>query len=141
MSINAYLPCFKCGKIIRNVFVEADNQPDEGTEFRTEGHYGSTFWDSFDGEELVLNICDNCLRAHTERLGQQKRYMPVRCQGMVGFGQVAVERPLVAYTGNPDNTDFVVSVDSLGEDLDDVKVEWVDDIADRREDLKVNFPR
>jgi hypothetical protein len=67
--------------------------------------------------------------------------MPVRCQGMVGFGQVAVERPLVAYTGNPDNTDFVVSVDSLGEELDDVKVEWVDDIADRKEDLKVNFPR
>jgi hypothetical protein len=47
---------------MENVCVEADNQPYQGTEFRTEGHYGSTFWDSFDGEELVLNICDKCLR-------------------------------------------------------------------------------
>jgi hypothetical protein len=136
MSINAYLPCFKCGKILENVFVECDNQPYSGTEFRTEGHYGSTFWDSFDGEDLVLNICDDCLREYSKRLGQQKRYLPVRCKGMVGFGRVAVERPLVAYTGNPDNTEFVVDVDSLGEELDDVEVEWVDDISERRAHLQ-----
>lgn len=140
MSFYAYLPCFTCGKILENVCVDSDNQPHAGTEFRTEGHYGSTFWDSFDGEELVLNVCDDCLRAHTERLGQQKRYMPVRCQGMVGFGHVAVERPLVAFTGNPDDTCFNVDVDALGEDHDDITVEWVDDIAERRADLEGRTP-
>ncbi len=71
------LPCFKCGKSLPHVFegvtrppgLEAGgNQPYGGTEFRTQGHYGSTFWDSLDGEELVLNICDDCLRAHIDRL-------------------------------------------------------------------------
>jgi len=135
MSTNAYLPCFTCGKILPNVLADCDNQPYGCTEFRTEGHYGSTFWDSFDGEELVLNVCDDCLRKHTDRLGQQKRYLPVRCQGMAGFGQVPVERPLVAYTGNPDDASFTVSVESLGEDLEGVEVEWVDDIAERKADL------
>ena len=84
----------------------------------------------------MLNICDDCLRAHTERLGQQKRYLPVRCRGMVGFGRVEVNRPLVAYTGNPDDTCFNVDVESLGEDHDGVEIEWVDDIAEMREDLQ-----
>ena len=132
MSVNAYLPCFKCGRDLRNVFVEADNQPHNGTEFRTYGHYGSTFWDSFDGEELVLNICDDCLRGHSRRLGQQKSYMPVQCQGMTGFGRVKVERPLVAYTGNPDDSFAHYDAEELGSDPN---VEWVEDIAERRADL------
>jgi hypothetical protein len=135
MSTNAYLPCFKCNKVLPNVMEDCDNQPYGGTEFITYGHYGSTFWDDFDGEQLVLNICDDCLRAHTERLGQRKRHLPVRCRGMTGFGHVDVDRPLVAYTGNPDDEVLNVDVDSLGEDLDDIKVHWVDDIAERREHL------
>lgn len=66
------LPCFCCGTELLNVFHSSDNQPDEGTEFRTRGHYGSTFWDSFDGEDLILNVCDPCLRLRTERLGIQR---------------------------------------------------------------------
>lgn len=139
MSQYAYLPCFKCNKVMQNVFEDADNQPYEGTVFRTEGHYGSTFWDSFDGEELVLNICDACLRAHTERLGQQKVYMPVKCNGMTGFGRVTVERPLVAYTGNPDDTVFNVHIEDLGanaEELEVESIEWVNDIAERKAELQ-----
>ena len=133
MSVIAYLPCFKCGKELRNAFVESDNQPNNGTEFRTYGHYGSTFWDSFDcDEELVLNICDDCLRAHTQRLGQQKSHLPVRCQGMTGFGRVPVERPLVAYTGNLDRSTAQYNAEDLGSDPD---VEWVRDILERRADL------
>lgn len=61
MSKIALLPCFKCGVELENVFPDiTTNQPSEGTEFRTYGMYGSTFWDSFDGEELVLNVCDSC---------------------------------------------------------------------------------
>lgn len=136
MSYYAYLPCFACGKLLENVFVEADNQPYAGTEFRTEGHYGSTFWDSFDGEDLILNVCDDCLRTHTERLAQQKRYLPVRCKGMTGFGRVPVDRPLVAYTGSPDDSSFTVDVEALGEDHDDLPIEWVDDIAERKAHLE-----
>lgn len=66
------LPCFACGCALTNVFPTSDNQPDGGTVFRTRGHYGSTFWDSFDGEDLVLNICDDCLRACSQRLGVQR---------------------------------------------------------------------
>lgn len=70
--ISALLPCIACGKTLPNVDMGGDpNQPYGGTEFRTYGHYGSTFWDSFDGTELVLNVCDDCLRAHPERLATQ----------------------------------------------------------------------
>jgi len=127
------LPCFKCGRLLRNVCDESDNQPTEGTEFRTYGHYGSTFWDSFDGEELILNICDPCLNEHKDRLAQQKRFQPIRCNGMTGFGQQWVDRPIVPYTGHPDNTYSHVGVNELGSNIHGV--EWVDDIAARKADL------
>lgn len=136
MSREAYLPCFKCGRVMLNAFEEADNQPSEGTEFRTEGHYGSTFWDPFDGEELVLNVCDRCLREHCRRLGQQKRWLPVRCAGMQGFGRQWVERPLVAYTGNLDGSELRVDVDELGTDAAGPGIEWVPDIEARRRALE-----
>jgi hypothetical protein len=133
VSVEAYLPCFMCGKPLLNEFIEADNQPREGTEFRTYGHYGSTFWDSFDGEELVLNVCDYCLRKHTDRLGQQKRYQPVRCEGFVGLGQRWVDRPMVAYTGNRDDSELKVEAEELGTAIP--HVEWVRDIAERKDDI------
>ncbi|AEL21689.1 hypothetical protein LILAC_91 [Mycobacterium phage Lilac] len=71
MGKRAMLPCFACGKVLENSFENVENQPSEGTEFRTYGHYGSTFWDSFDGTELVLNICDACLRERAGRLATQ----------------------------------------------------------------------
>ena len=75
MSKMAALPCFKCGREIENVWEHCDNQPYGATEFRTQGHYGSTFWDSWDSydkEDLILNVCDECLTEHTARLGLQK---------------------------------------------------------------------
>lgn len=132
MSREAMLPCFKCGKVLENAFVEADNQPYEGTSFRTEGHYGSTVWDSFDGEELVLNVCDPCLREHAERLAQHKRYLPVRCEGMQGFGRLWVDRPLVPYTGNVDNDELVLEIEDLNVYP---RVEWVPDIEERKAEL------
>lgn len=133
MSQYAIVPCFKCGKSLRNICGDAENQPDEGTEFRTYGHYGSTFWDSFDGEQLVLNICDDCLRAHADRLAQHKRFLPVRCEGMVGFGQQWVERPMVPYSGNADNTELRLHVEELGTEISNV--EWAKDIKELQADL------
>lgn len=72
---NALLPCLICGAVLENVLhpFGDPNQPYGGTEFATGGHYGSTFFDSFDGEELVLTVCDPCLRERTERLGFRRR--------------------------------------------------------------------
>ena len=134
MSIEAFLPCFKCGKALRNISVECDNQPSEGTEFRTYGHYGSTFWDSFDGEELVLNICDKCLGEHSNRLAQHKRFLPVHSCGVSGLGKQWVDRPMVAYSGNRDDTLAHVDLDELGTNLSNV--EWPEDIAERQYDLQ-----
>lgn len=131
MSREAFLPCFKCGKALMNAFIESDNQPSEGTEFRTYGHYGSTFWDSFDGEELVLNVCDDCLQAHKERLAQHKRNLPIRSGGMVGLGCQWVDRPMVAYTGNHDDSEIKLEPEELGTKLPNV--EWPEDIAERRD--------
>lgn len=134
MSKEAMLPCFACGKTMRNAFPDGENQPDGGTEFRTYGHYGSTFWDSFDGEELVLNICDDCLRAHPERLAQHKRFRPVKSyQISTGFpllvGRQWVDRPMVGYTGNTDDGDVKIEPEEIGELPG---VEWCENVAEMR---------
>jgi hypothetical protein len=51
---------------------------------------------------------------------------------MTGFGRVPVERPLVAYTGNPDASTAQYEAEDLGSDPN---VEWVPDILERRADL------
>jgi hypothetical protein len=120
------LPCFKCGKTLQNECAQEENQPRQGTEFRTYGQYGSTFWDSFDGEELVLNVCDECLRAHTERLAQHKRYLPVMVARLGMVGKHWVERPMVAYTGNRDDGQLKIEPEELGTNLPNV--EWPEDV-------------
>lgn len=117
MSRDAYLPCFVCSKTLPNAFIESDNQPYGGTEFRTYGHYGSTFWDSFDGEELVLNVCDECLARHKDRLGQQKSYLPVKVKGIGPVGRQQIDRPLVAYTGNADDAVLWIDPEDIGSEL------------------------
>ncbi len=125
------LPCFACGKTLLNAFVESENQPQEGTEFRTYGHYGSTFWDSFDGEELVLNICDECLGRHTARLAQQKRFLPVTVHAVGVVGRHWVDRPMVPYTGNPDTSSVKIDAEEIGADLPNI--EWPENAAGLRE--------
>ena len=136
MSAEALLPCLVCGSSLENVWEHSVNQPYAGTEFRTEGGYGSTFWDSFDGEELVLNVCDACLTKYSYRLGQQKRYLPVHCEQFAGVGQQVVDRPLVPYTGNPDDTRVLVRIEELGVRED---VEWAPDIAEIKAQLEAEY--
>jgi hypothetical protein len=133
MSREAMLPCFKCGKALFNVCADEENQPSEGTEFRTYGHYGSTFWDSFDGEELVLNICDYCLREHAERVAQHKRFRPVVVPDMGMVGKHWVERPMVPYTGNIDVGDMKIEPEEIGTDLPNT--EWAEMFPGTREAL------
>ncbi len=129
------LPCLVCGKTLESACPEADNQPYGGTEFRTYGHYGSTFWDSFYGEELVITICDPCLRAHTDRLATQKQWLPIRCNGLAGMGRQWVERPLIPYSNDTaDYSELTVTVEELGTDIPNV--EWDQDIADIKASLE-----
>lgn len=62
------LPCIRCGKQLRNVGmwkenggIPETNQPYNGTAFSTNGHYGSTVFDRFQGERIEINVCDVCL--------------------------------------------------------------------------------
>jgi hypothetical protein len=115
MSKDAMLPCIVCGTGLLNVFEDgSENQPSGGTEFRTYGHYGSTFWDSFAGEELVLNVCDECLQKHAERLARHKRYVnlvvddprgPIKAATTVG--RQWVERAMVPYFDGPEDEDRI----------------------------------
>lgn len=131
MSEDAFLPCFVCGSTLKNAFPDLENQPLDGTEFRTYGHYGSSFWDSMHGEELVLNICDACLRDHPERLAQHKRYRPVVSDRVGMVGKHYVNRPMVPYTGHCDDGDVKIEPEEIGSDLP--QVEWPENAAAIRE--------
>lgn len=129
MTQQAMLPCFVCGKTLLNVDDQSENQPSGGTEFRTYGHYGSTFWDSLDGEELALNVCDDCLSLHKERLAQQKRYLPIVTNRRLLVGKQWVDRPMVSYSGNPDDGSIIVEPEELGTKLGS-HVEWPENIEE-----------
>jgi hypothetical protein len=55
--------CIVCHKPLENAFENVANQPDNGLEFITHGHYGSTVFDPVGvyPHYLVVNICDECL--------------------------------------------------------------------------------
>ena len=55
------LPCLVCRKPLANACPGVENQPRGGLEFTTSGHYGSTAFDPMNGEQLTINICDDCL--------------------------------------------------------------------------------
>lgn len=131
----AALPCLICGQVLDNVFDDGtDNLPYGGTVFATDGHYGSTFFDSFDGEEAVINLCDPCLEARTPWIGRRKRWLPVRCAGLTGFGRIELCEAVRPFTAAPDRDYHEVTVAQLGTDLDGI--EWVPDIADRKAHLE-----
>lgn len=62
------LPCIVCGATLENVWPESDNQPSDGTAFSSYGHYGSTFFDPIDGQQIEINVCDPCLVKNTEKI-------------------------------------------------------------------------
>lgn len=54
------IPCFICATEFENLNA-LSNQPLDGIEFTTYGHYGTTLFDPIDATELAINICDPCL--------------------------------------------------------------------------------
>lgn len=55
------IECFVCGEPLTNVLQGTGNQPLDGLEFFTYGHYGSTVFDPMDGTALAIDVCDSCL--------------------------------------------------------------------------------
>lgn len=117
MSKDALLPCIVCGKTLQNAFQDSINQPSEGTAFTTSGHYGSTFFDSFDGQKIEVNVCDPCLRQNTDKIGWRRATRGIVCEDIaVGFEYL--DRPLIPYTGSDEEEDPIsVDVDKLGTPL------------------------
>ena len=124
MSRDAMLACIVCGEVLRNVWEDGNiNQPSEGTEFATYGHYGSTFWDSFAGEEIVINVCDECLEKNVDRVGRRKRYRKLVVRDDRGpipgaltvVGRQWVEREMVPYFDGPeDEDDIEIEIEQIG---------------------------
>lgn len=62
------LPCLVCGKKLEPAFKgdKESNQPLHALEFVGQGAYGSNF-DPMDGRlSLIINVCDDCLKAKGE---------------------------------------------------------------------------
>lgn len=60
------ISCFKCNKDLEN-FDKDGNHPLDGVEFSSRGHYGSSIWDPMDGSQLIINICDQCVKTGSEQ--------------------------------------------------------------------------
>lgn len=132
MRPDCMVPCFKCGKAVERVF-ESPLQPSEATTFQTYGHYGSTFWDAFAGEEIVVIICDDCLKAHADRIARHKRHVNIMAKDYssnldILVGRYWVKREPVPWFDGPEDDSGNIHVDpeQIGdEEIDGFPVEWV----------------
>jgi hypothetical protein len=110
------LACIACGARLGNV-AAADNQPLDGLAFTTTGHYGTTFFDPMDGQQLEINVCDECLQKNTDKIGWRRAYREIECEG-VQVGLEYLDRPMVPFTGQDDFEPPVsVGVEDLGKPL------------------------
>lgn len=59
------LPCAICHRPLENIaggHGNNINQPNGGSEFLTQGHYGSCVTDHMDGSAYIINVCDTCMK-------------------------------------------------------------------------------
>ncbi len=86
------LPCIVCGAVLFNVYDGVTNQPNDGVACFTSGNYGSTVFDSFNGDQLTFNVCDSCLTDAGETgrvlIGRDRRPVEVDGFGLVGWESV-----------------------------------------------------
>lgn len=75
------LPCLACGRELESMFEGSSRDgyvPYAATMFDAgAGHYGSTVWDQPTGSRsLAINICDECLKLHADRVAVVHAYSP-----------------------------------------------------------------
>jgi hypothetical protein len=103
-------PCIVCGAELDGYghYIEGSepyfNQPDGGTGFTTEGHYGSTVFDPMNGNTLSISVCDPCLTTAGEMgrvlLGRNWKPVVAAVDGLrrpTIVGQVPVHRALTIW--------------------------------------------
>ena len=112
MSKDAMLPCIVCGTVLANCLDDGDNQPSEGTEFRTYGHYGSTFWDSLRrrgaGRQHLRRVPAHLVRAAgpAQAVTQARgRRHPRLVRHQTAVGRQWVDREMVPYFDGPEDED------------------------------------
>jgi hypothetical protein len=75
--------CLCCGKKLESSIGLLFDEPEEilnfppypGTIFETSGNYGSTVFDSFGHSKLSIVICDECMKAHADRVVRFSSYL------------------------------------------------------------------
>lgn len=123
------MPCLACGKRLQRVFNPSADQPSDGVMCETAGNYGSTVFDSFNGERLLFLICDQCLetagRKGNVRIFRHHRKI-LLCAGpvnrlVVGFEEVhEPTRPWFPDDEEEPGEEIIVSV----EDMENAPDNW-----------------
>lgn len=98
---NTVTPCFMCGKELTAVSKtdEKSNQPYDGVAFRANGNFGSAVFDPEPDEEPALraeiNICDDCLVAHRDRVrvSRMSRLVRYEYKRVEGYFDKAHDQP------------------------------------------------
>jgi len=62
------VPCIACGREMDSAANDPlfDHVPGDGVIFHSGGNYGSAVFDSFDGFQLQVVVCDACLKTYAE---------------------------------------------------------------------------
>lgn len=128
MSDTAFVRCVMCDKELRNCGDPfSENQPVEGTAFRSYGHYGSTAFDAMDGSWIEVNFCDPCLRAASVRLrvGMGRSWRPVSGEGVGRIGREYVQRPMLfwhhSWFSYNDEDEIHLDFDEIGKYTDRIE--------------------
>jgi hypothetical protein len=117
VSIEA-LPCIICGTRLKNVWEDAENQPNDGVACTTRGNYGSTVYDPvLTAEFLEFNICDPCLvkAAGQDRIYAARTARPVHMTGAGLIGYIKAPYAPVYWRVGMLGYDDTITVDTYQE--------------------------
>lgn len=120
------LPCIACGATLVNVF-DADNQPQEGLAFTSNGHYGGTAFDPMDGSFIEVNVCDPCLIAAGEqgRVLAARTKIPVYADGFFVGHAPADYKPVPWRQGLPaDDKRLELELEDVGNEELFPEIDW-----------------
>ncbi len=110
-------PCLICGKRLERANETYEQQPNDGIMCETAGNYGSTVFDSQDGERLAFNICDECMvKAGAQgRVMTYRKYRPVLVSKVVVGREMLKNRPYIPWNADlePDTEPVHLEPDEL----------------------------
>lgn len=119
------VPCVICGQTFKDAMPESGpnrNQPSDGTAFTSNGHYGSTVFDPFNGSMIEVNFCDPCLteaRKHSRVLWRREAKPLVGAPPWASavFGWIAGDSPYEIWRDDEAQDEMVTHHVESREDL------------------------